>query len=150
MDSQGVRNGQGRRWQHCNDDRGSATVQYAVLLPLFLLLFLTAAQAGLWWYARSLCLTAAQQGAQAGRTVTGTAGEAQGTALSFLTRTGSGAVADPTVTTAGSTSTTVRVEVSATAMRVLPLPGLNLRVSQSVEAAKERFTTPADNAGSAR
>lgn len=146
MDSQSVHSHTGRRWQRLRDDRGSATVQYALLLPLFLLLFLTAAQAGLWWYARTLCLTAAQQGTQAGRTVTGSAADAQQTALLFLTRTGSGAVTDPGVSTAGTSTTTVRVEVSATAMRVLPIPGLNLRVSQSVESAKERFTT--DSAGS--
>jgi Flp pilus assembly protein TadG len=149
MDKCEIRSRTGRH-RRPRDDRGSATVQYALLLPLFLLLFVTAAQAGLWWYARSLCLTAAQQGAQAGRTVTGTAADAQGTALSFLTRTGSGAVTDPAATAAGTTTTTVRVEVSATAMRVLPLPGLDLRVTQSVETAKERFTTPTDFAGSTR
>jgi Flp pilus assembly protein TadG len=147
MDSQRVDWSAGRRRKHRRDERGSATVQYAVLLPLFLLLFLTAAQAGLWWYARSLCLTAAQQGAQAGRTLTGTATEAQNTALSFITRTGSGAITDSVVNTAGTTDAVIRVEVSATAMRVLPIPGLKLRVSQSVESAKERFTTPIDGAG---
>lgn len=125
-------------------DRGAATVELAVLLPVFLLLFLAAVQVGLWWYARNLCLTAAQQGLQIGRTVSATPADAQDAATSFLARAGADVVSDPVVSTAGTTATTVRVQVSGTVIKVLPIPGVELRVTQGVEGAKERFTSPSD------
>lgn len=140
MDTRCARNRPGHR-RVLAGDRGSATVEFAVLLPLFLLLFLAAVQGGMWWYARNLCLSAAQHGVQAGRTTTATTTDAHTAAESFLARAGSDVVTDTAVSTTGTTTTTVRVQVSATALRVLPIPGLDLRITQSVEGSKERFTT---------
>ncbi|MFD1046878.1 TadE/TadG family type IV pilus assembly protein [Kibdelosporangium lantanae] len=122
-------------------DDGSTSVQYAIVSGLFLLLFFAAVQTGLWWYARSVCLTAAWHGVQAGRTVDGTTTEALITARSFLSRVGLGLVED-TAVTASSDANNVRVQVSGTAIRILPLPFGNLDVTQSATGAKERYTTP--------
>ncbi|MCK2243691.1 MULTISPECIES: TadE/TadG family type IV pilus assembly protein [unclassified Crossiella] len=127
------------RW----DDRGAATVQLAVLLPMLFLLFALATQLGILWYARSVCQAAAQAGLQSARTVTGTPAEGQQAAHSFLDRAGTGLLSN-TAVNATATTSTVSVEVSATVPRLLPLPGLELRVIRSVTGAKERFTTPSD------
>ena len=126
------------RQRHVPDD-GSTSVQYAITLGLFLLLFFAAIQTGLWWYSRSVCLTAARQGVQAGRTVGGTPADAEATARSFLSRAGLGIVTDTTVV-ASFDGDNVRVTVSGAAVRLLPMG--NLSISQSASGPKERYTTP--------
>jgi len=88
-------------------------------------------------------LAAADAGVQAGRKAGAGEMDADRAASEFLARAGAGAAEDPTVSTAGSTVTQVRVEVSASVPRVLPLPGLSMRVTQSALAARERFTVEA-------
>jgi len=122
-------------------DGGSTTVEMAVLFPVLLVLLMTIVQAGMWWHARNLALAAAQAGAQVARTTTGTADAARSAAASYLERAGGSATTDPTVQTSV-TAETARVQVSATAPRVLPLPGLVIRVEQVAEARREVFTTP--------
>ena len=122
-------------------DRGSATVELAVVFPAFLLLLFTGVQAAEWYQARNLCLAAARQGVQVARTTTGTTADGRAAARAFLARAGGSAVSDPQVSSAGSTPTLVRIQVSATAPTVLPIPGLHLRVSQVSESGKERFIT---------
>ena len=119
--------------------RRAATVELAVVFPAFLILLFTGVQAAEWYQARNLCLAAARHGVQVARTTTGTPADGRAAADAFLGRTG-GAISDPTVSSAGSTSTLVRIQVSATAPRVLPIPGLQLRVRQTSEAGKEHFT----------
>ncbi|SDY01215.1 TadE-like protein [Saccharopolyspora shandongensis] len=114
-------------------------VELAVLAPLALVLLVTVLQAGVWWHTRTLCLSAAQQGVQAARTVTGTARDARIAATDFLTRAG-GLVGDPVVS-AEADDRQARVRVTATAPLILPIPGLD-RIEQEAHAAKERFTTP--------
>ncbi|MGW5646236.1 TadE family protein [Saccharopolyspora sp. NPDC003752] len=116
-------------------------VELAVLAPLALILLVTVLQAGLWWHTRTLCHSAAQHGVQAARTLTGTTSDAHTAATSFLNRAG-GLVEDPVVT-ATADARQVRVQVTATAPQVLPIPGLE-RIEQEARAAKERFTTPGE------
>ncbi|WHT20212.1 TadE/TadG family type IV pilus assembly protein [Crossiella sp. CA-258035] len=126
-------------------------MQLAVLLPMLFLLFALATQLGILWYARSICQAAAQAGLQATRTVTGTPADGHTAANAFLTRAGTGLLAH-TAVSASSSPTVVWVEVSATVPRLLPVPGLELRITRSVTGPKERFTTPSDThpAGSPR
>ncbi|MGW5643673.1 TadE/TadG family type IV pilus assembly protein [Saccharopolyspora sp. NPDC003762] len=121
-------------------DRGSVAVEFAVLAPLALVLLMSVLQAGLWWHTRALCLSAAQHGVHAARTVTGTAGHAHAAATGFLTR-AAPLAAQPAVT-ADVDTRSVTVRVSATAPQVLPIPGLAWRVEQEARASKELFTTP--------
>lgn len=129
-----------RRWR-LGAERGSATVELAVIFPVFLILLFIGVQAALWYHARSLCLSAAQAGVRAGR-VQG-AGPDEGTtaARNFIIRTGGDSVSDTQVS-ASATVATLRVEVSATAPKVIPLPGLSFTVTQSAEGGRDRFTTP--------
>lgn len=121
--------------------RGSTTVELAVLFPAFLALVFGGVQAAQWYHVRSLCLAAADAGVQAGRKADAGEPDASRAAAGFLARAGS-AAEDPTVSTAGSTPAQMRVEVSASVPRVLPLPGLSMRITQSALAARERFTVP--------
>ena len=124
-------------------DRGSATVELAVLFPAFLVLVFGGVQAAEWYHVRSLCLAAADAGVQTGRTTGSSDADARGAAAGFLTRAGGTSAADPVVSTAGSSPALVRVEVSASVPRVLPLPGLSMRVAQSAQSAREVFTVDA-------
>jgi Flp pilus assembly protein TadG len=118
-------------------------VEIAVLFPAFLALVFGGVQAAEWYHARSLCLAAADAGVRAGRPAAAGPAQARAAAFGFLARVGGQSVADPAVSTAGSTATVVRVQVSATAPRVLPIPGLSLRVTQSAQAGREVFSVPA-------
>ena len=124
-------------------DRGSATVELAVLFPAFLALVFGGVQAAEWYHVRSLCLAAADSGVQTGRKTGATDADARQAAAGFLTRAGGGTADAPAVSTAGSSPALVRVEVSASVPRVLPLPGLSMRVTQSSRSAREVFTTDA-------
>lgn len=114
-----------------------------MLFPAFLTLVFAGVQAAQWYHVRSLCLAAADAGVQAGRKAGAGETDAGRAASEFLARAGGGTAEDPTVSTAGSTVTQMRVEVSASVPRVLPLPGLSMRVTQSARAARERFTVEA-------
>ena len=126
--------------RHINADRGSETVETAVLVGLALALLVSVVQAGLWWHTRTLCLHAAATGLQAARTLHATPGSGQQAATEFLARTPTAAT-DP-VTRVSASGSDVIVEVSATAPRVLPLPGVEFRLTQAASAAREAFTTP--------
>ncbi|MYW91666.1 pilus assembly protein TadE [Amycolatopsis rubida] len=142
-----------RRWTfrgaRTGADRGSESVGLAVLFPVVLVLILSAVQGGLWWHARAVAAQAAQAGVDAGRPVAGTNTTAAAAARSFATRAGHGVLAGPEVQTTV-TADTVQVEVSGTAVRLVPIPGLDIRVTASARAAKEHFSVPdrADGGGS--
>lgn len=123
------------RWR----DRGAATLQLAILFPLVLTLTLGAVQAGLWFTARSMCQAAAQAGVRAGKVLHAPAGAGASAARAYLSDVASGLVVAPAVSEAR-TAATIDVACSGQAQNVLPLPGLDLRVSQSARAGIERFT----------
>ncbi|MBK0870215.1 pilus assembly protein [Saccharopolyspora sp. HNM0986] len=123
-------------------DRGSETVETAVLAGLAVVLLLSVVQAGLWWHTRNLCLHAAATGLQASRALHATPDAGERAAAEFLHR-APNAASDP-ATIVSASATEVSVRVSATAPRVLPIPGLDFRVHETASAAQERFTTPGE------
>lgn len=123
-------------------DAGAESVGLAVLFPIVLLLILSAVQGGLWWHAHAVASQAAQAGVDAGRPVGATHTTAVDAARSFATRAGSGVLSTSEVR-ATVTADTVRVSVSGGAVRLVPVPGLDIRVEASAQAPKERFTVPA-------
>ncbi|WP_233520259.1 TadE/TadG family type IV pilus assembly protein [Prauserella sp. PE36] len=118
----------------------------AVLFPVVLLLILLAVQSGLWWHAHAVAAQAAQAGVDAGRPVGATNTTAAAAARSFTDRAGRSVLTAPEVH-AKVTAETVRVAVSGTAVRLLPIPSLDVRVQANAQATKERFTVPALTAG---
>jgi Flp pilus assembly protein TadG len=101
--------------------RGVVAVEFALVLPLLLLLLLGMFDYG-WYFLCELNVTnAAREGARAGTTVpNGDATRARTTALGFLAGAGLGAQPTAVTVTVGANPTTVAVDVS---MHFKPLVG---------------------------
>lgn len=120
-------------------DRGSASLEIAILGPAMLLLIFVVVQAGLWFFARGLALAAAQEGVDAARGYRASSSAGVARAQSFLQRAAGDSLRAATVSDAGSTPTRVRIEVRGRSLSVLPgVPGLS--VVQSAQGPAERFT----------
>lgn len=121
-------------------DRGSVTLEVSILAPVLLLVVFTIIQVGLWSYARSLALGAAQEGVAAGRAYSAPAEAGRVRAQAFLEATAGDSLLASAVTSSA-TAGGLRVEVTGRALSVLPgVPGLPVR--QHAEGPIERFTTP--------
>ena len=127
------------RTRHRRRDRGSLTLEMAILFPLVLTLTFGAVQVGLWFEARSLCQAAAEAGVRAGKVLHAPTGAGAAAARSYLTDVSAGLVVSPNVTETR-TAATIDVTCSGQAQDVIPLPGLNIAVIQSSQAGIERFT----------
>lgn len=122
-------------------ERGSASLEIAILAPALLALTFAVVQAGLWFHARSLALAAAQEGVTAARAYHAPTDAGPTRARAFLTQQAGDSLLGATVTTAGTTATVVRVTVRGHALSVLP--GVRgPTITQSAQAGRERFTTP--------
>ena len=121
-------------------DRGSVTLEIAVLAPVLLLVVFTIVQVGLWSYARSLALGAAQEGVAVGRAHGSSPQAGRARAEQFLAEAAGDSLLGSEVRTSRS-GTTLRVEVAGRALSVLPgVPGLP--VHQGAEGPIERVTRP--------
>ena len=119
--------------------RGSATLEVAILGPVLLLLVFAVVQIGLWAYARSLALAAAQEGARAGAAHGAEPADGVARARAFVSEVAGDSLTDVAVGATGSSALSVRIEVRGRALSVLPgLPGI--AVSQSAQTPRERFT----------
>lgn len=108
-------------------ERGSASLEIAILGPALLLLIFGVVQVALWFYARNLALAAAQEGVDAARGYRATSDAGVTRAQSFLQRAAGDSLQGATVSASGSTPTTVRIEVRGRSLSVLPgLPGLSV------------------------
>jgi Flp pilus assembly protein TadG len=120
-------------------DRGSVTVEITVLAPALLLVVFSIVQVGLWSYARSLALGAAQEGVAAGRAYGASAEVGRARAEQFLVTSAGDSLTGGAVAVRESASV-LRIEVSGRALSVLPgVPGLPVR--QRAEGPLERYTT---------
>ncbi|MFE4413230.1 TadE/TadG family type IV pilus assembly protein [Streptomyces sp. NPDC056821] len=128
---------QGRRWR---DDRGDTSIQMAIIFPFVLLATVAVIQASMWYYARQIALTAAREGATAARAYQSSPADGAAQARSVLERTAGDSLRGYSVS-ASSNGQRVRVQVSGTAMSMIP--GVSgLRVTQSASGAVERWTVP--------
>ena len=120
-------------------DGGSATLEVAILGPALLALIFSVVQAGLWFYARSLALAAANEGVTAGRAYQAPPGAGPARARTFIADHAGDSLLAATVSDSGSDATMVRIQVSGRALSVLA--GFSgLTVTQSAQAPRERFT----------
>ncbi len=118
--------------------RGAASVELAVTFPVVLLLVMTLIQAALWFYARSIALGAAQEGAREGRVQPASTARAESAAAGFLDQTAQDLLSDRTVTVAGSPSS---IEVTVAGTSISLLPGLSgWSVTQTAVGPVERPT----------
>ncbi|MER8160043.1 TadE/TadG family type IV pilus assembly protein [Streptomyces sp. NPDC094472] len=120
-------------------DRGAATVELAVLVPVVLVLALTAIQVGFYYHARKVAQSAARQGVEAGRQLGADEGDGVTQAQQFLSKYGN-SVRGAQVSSAGSNADQVRITVTGSVATLVP--GLELDLTQSAEAPIERWTTP--------
>lgn len=115
--------------------RGEGPVEFAILtFPMLLFTFMLV-QASLVWYAHSVALGAATQGANAGRLYGSSPNVGRTRAVQFLDRVGP-ALRDPAVT-ASVSGNQVTVVVRGKARTVIP--GLTFNVTQSASGPIERF-----------
>ncbi|MFE7586590.1 TadE/TadG family type IV pilus assembly protein [Streptomyces gardneri] len=121
------------------DDRGLASVEFAVLALVVLALAFTAIQAGLYFHARKVAHSAARQGVEAGRQSGASEADGVAQAQTFLARFG-GSVQGSSVSSAGSTVQQIRITVRGSVATLVP--GVTLNVVQHAEAPIERWTTP--------
>jgi Flp pilus assembly protein TadG len=127
--------------RHGESDRGSSTVEFAILFPIIVALLFAGPQLALWYFAREAADAAAHAGARAA-SVSGAAGGAgREAADQYLARLGTGSITRYAVAEQN-TATTVTVHVTAEVPNVIPLPGFSPTVDVTVVRGKERFTTP--------
>ncbi|MGW1617191.1 TadE/TadG family type IV pilus assembly protein [Streptomyces sp. NPDC002285] len=125
---------QGRRWR---DDRGDASIQMAIIFPFVLLATVAVVQASMWYYARQIALTAAREGVSAARAYESGPGEGAAQARGVLARTAGDSLTGYSVA-ASSDGQRVRVEVSGTALSMIP--GVSgLQITQSASGPVERW-----------
>lgn len=130
---------QGRRWR---DDRGDTAIQMAIIFPFVLLATVAVIQASMWYYARQIALTAAREGLTAARAYESNPADGAAQARDVLGRTAGDSLRGYSVS-ASSDGQRVRVEVSGTALSMIP--GLSgLQVSQSASGPVERWTVPGE------
>lgn len=121
-------------------ERGSLTLELAVVFPAVLAVLMLVVQTGLYLYAREVALDAARQGADAARLQTGTVSAGLAAAETFARRAGSGSLLDPQASATGSTGELVRITVTGHAPSLLPFLG-GWDITQAALAPVERFTT---------
>jgi hypothetical protein len=116
-------------------DAGALSLELAFLAPLVMVILFAIIQAGFYYYARDVAITAAQQGVETARVHGATLGEGEGQTWDLLHRTG-GSITGPAVD-GSQTGAMVQITVSGTVTTWIP--GLVFHLSQTATAAKEQL-----------
>jgi len=124
------------RW--CGADRGSSSVEFAILFPIIVVLLFGGPQLAMWYFAREAAESAAASAASAG---SAPAGAGRTAVDAYLAGLGSGTITGYAVTETD-TGTTVTIHIHAEVPNAIPLPGFRPTVDVTLSRAKERFTTP--------
>jgi Flp pilus assembly protein TadG len=122
-------------------ERGSASVEVAILLPIIMVLLFAGPQLTMWYFAREAVTAAAQAGARAASLDGAQPGAGPAAANSYLNSLGSGTLTGYTSSEQDS-ATTVSIHIHAEVPNVIPLPGFSTSVDVSISRDTERFTTP--------
>ncbi|MFJ9517301.1 TadE/TadG family type IV pilus assembly protein [Kitasatospora sp. NPDC101801] len=127
--------------RHRRGDRGALTISLALVFPVVLFLVFLVVQAALYWYAGQAALTAAREGADAGRVRGGTPEAGELRARDFLNRVGR--LAEPvTVDPNGGDLTSFEIVVTVRPLAVLP--GFDrFTITRQVTAPREKFVPQA-------
>lgn len=126
-----------QRWRRrAAGDRGSSPVEMAIVAGGMILLTFAVIQVGLVFYARSIALAAATQGANAARAYGATDGAGQADAQKFLDQAGDGLTNQSIDVRRVGTEVTVTVTGDAISV----LPGLTFSINQSARGSVERIT----------
>lgn len=125
-------------------ERGTATLELAIVAPALMLLVLGIVQFGLWYHAESVTKAAAVEAARLAAAEDGRVDSAEARAFDVLEaglgRTADGASIDVTLG-----SETARARISAQMKGLFPIPGLStLNLSADATAYRERFRPAGD------
>lgn len=123
------------------EQRGQATVEWVLVVPLLMLLVLSGVQVALWGHAAQIATAAAQEGVVAARANSGSIDVGENRARNVLDQMGRRLVEDPVVA-ATIDATSARVDVRGRAMAIVP--GLRLAVHGQATSPLERFADPRD------
>jgi Flp pilus assembly protein TadG len=121
---------------HHHGERGSASIQMTVLMPLLFLIVFTALQTGLYFYGRTAALSAATTGARAAAAESGTSRDCEAAVVAFIASLGD-VLTEPRITCVR-TATTATASVAGITLGIVP--GLSLTVDQTAIAPVERVT----------
>lgn len=118
-------------------DDGSVAVEYAIVAPIVLAVLFLAIQVAMYSYARSIALTAAQEGLSAARAYDGSAGDGSARAYDFIGRASGDSLSGARVSVnRGGEQATVTV----TGRSLSLVPGISgFTVSQTASGPVERF-----------
>jgi Flp pilus assembly protein TadG len=119
-------------------DRGVLSISFAIVFPVILLFVLLVVQAAMLWYSESAALAAAREGANAGRAYNGTDDDARNAAMGFLNQFG-GMLGRPSVDNPQRDAATGTITVTVHIQPLFLPPGLDLTVTQRVQAPIEKF-----------
>ena len=125
-----------RQCRRSHGQAGQASVEWALVLPLFMVLIMSGVQVALWAHAAHVATAAAQEGLVVARAAGGTAEAGKARAAAVLDQLGPKLIASPRVA-AQRSADRASVEVSGYAEAVIP--GLRLRVHGQAASVTERF-----------
>lgn len=123
------------------DERGSSSLQLVILFPVVLLLIFTAVQGALYYHARNVALSAAQEGVRAAKAENGSNNQGRQAARAFVTQAGGEDVMTGVNVTSNRGANEATVTVTGRPISVIP-GVLNFRVSQTAQGPIEVFTAP--------
>jgi Flp pilus assembly protein TadG len=115
---------------------GIATTEAVLVTPVLLLLVMLVIQFGLWFHAQHVAQAAAEEGARAARSASGSASAGQERSEAFLDQAGPTIITDRVVT-ASRTADIVTVQVHGRSVNVVP--GLALPINATATSPVERF-----------
>lgn len=120
-------------------EAGESMVEFALVLPLLLLVLIGVVQFGLVSHAQNVATTAVQEGARTGANEAGDTAGAEARSLDVL-RSGLGDLGDAFGTTAVDTSESVTVSTSGAYPLIIPwLGSQSITIDASAEIRKEGF-----------
>ncbi|WP_344957722.1 TadE family protein [Actinomadura miaoliensis] len=114
-------------------------METVIAVPVVLTAVLVTLHAALWFHARNIALSAAQEGVRVARAY-GAKSDGSATALAFARSSGDGFLLSPSANASGSNATTVVVRVQGRSLSLIPFVRSN--VSQVARGPREKFTTP--------
>ena len=124
-------------------DRGGATVEFVIAIPLLMLILLFVPQAAVWYHGTHVAQAAANRALDAAAALGGSATQGENAGNATLTALGSGVLHDTHVTVVR-TATDVRVDITGTAETVVP--GVRWTVHATATGPVERFVPDTSNA----
>lgn len=125
-------------------ERGTATLELAIVAPVLMLLILGILQFGLWYHAEQVTKAAAIEAARVAAAEDGHSESARSHAFDIL-EAGLGTTAKDANIRVSVGSDTARAQIDAQMRGLLPIPGLSsLRLTADATAYRERFRPAGD------